>query len=247
MTKPLEVNIPSNIAEASAFDRLKFLMTLQFAYKNRKSADKENIELEPLLDYVAEINKILDCETHKKVRLLALETLHLIIDVILKYFSTSFMSSLKLSERLMLIAILVKRNCFPVFCLPARQPMLDLGLLEEKDSIEDYTSNKIDTLKQKTNKPVKTTMFVKASEVDEKVLTKSISELMDRTKLKLIAGIEFDDFTSLSLDEMQVVSLMMNDKDFTMVLKDDMIKLVKNEDSKGMTVSESRIFKPIRP
>ncbi len=240
----LKFTIPANIEESSAYDKVKFLMVLHFSYKNSKEIDASQIELEPMLDYISAINRILDSEMHNKVRLIALETLREIIDVILKYFSMSCMSQLRHSERLMIISIMVKRNCFPIFCVPARQPRLDLSYLEDKTGQNDDDNEKLEDLMKEARKSHSVDKIVKAVKVSEEVLTKSITDLMGRVKLRLFAGIEKDEFTKLTLDELQMISLMMNDPDFTLIQTGDVIKLRKNKDIRGLTGSESVIIKP---
>ena len=218
-------------------------MILHFSYKNSNTLDASQIELEPLLDYISAINRILDFEMHNKVRHIAFETLREIIDVILKYFSMTSLTQLGHSERLMIISILMKRNCFPIFNIPARQPRLDLSYIESKS--EQYNDDeKLRALKRISQKPKNEEKYVTAANVSEEVLTKSITDTIERIKLKLFTGIEKVEFAKLSLDEMQMVSLMMNDPDFTLVQTGDVIQLLKNEQSHGITSSESVIIRP---
>ena len=244
LNNDLTITIPSNIEESSTYDKLKFLMNLHFSYKNSKTLDESQIVLEPLLDYISAINRILDSEMHNKVRLIAFETLREIIDVILKYFSLSSLSQLRHSERLMIIAILMKRNCFPIFNIPARQPRLDLSLLERKSGRNDEADENLEILKQISQESQNDEKYVKATNDSEEELTKSITSRIERVKLMLFDGIEKEEFTKLTLDEMQMISLLMNDPDFTLVQTDNILQLVKNEVSHGLTSSESFIIRP---
>ncbi len=203
------VEIPKGLATLPKRQKLEYLMSLHFAFKDANKLDASKIELDVLLDYIASVNSLLATETLHRIREDAIKILSELIDAVLKLFSYTSLGSLKPAERLMLTAMLVKRNCYPLFSLPARQ------MLPNFSTFENYTEtakNKATKSKPKIKSALQKTKFsVKEKKLNEQDYAKYIKDLKRQMIKKLEKGISEQELAELSLDEAQMISLLANE------------------------------------
>ncbi len=224
------VEIPDDINALTNRKKSEFLIKLYFEFHDSKKIDIDNLNIDVLLDYISTVNQILSKESHPRIRMQSLEILHELIDVILKYFSHSYLSAIKPRERLMLVSILVKRNCYPLFHLPARQPMLDLNAFTEFiEKPQQLKKAKKSSMKSKTFD--KENESVRAKKMSEKEYEKYMLDLQHKMIKQLEKGIKLSNIKSLDTDEAQMISLLSNAPEFEIICDEDIIRIRRLEDS----------------